>query len=117
MSRTTTKLGLILGLLHVGLASPAAAQAGFVSSGKTATLDCSGGGAAITGSNNVLTITGNCTDLRLTGSNNKISIQLGSAARINFVGSNNAIAWTSANGKPPTVNYVGLGNTMTPPVQ
>jgi hypothetical protein len=80
-------------------------------------LDCAGGKAEIMGSNDVLTIKGNCSGLDLAGSGNKITIEFGRAAAINFVGSGNAIAWTSADGKPPKVTYVGSENTLTPPVR
>ena len=92
-------------------------QAGFVSSGQTATVDCIGGQAAIVGSNNDLTIKGNCTSLSLFGSSNKISIQFAPGAQISFVGSDVTISWTSADGKAPKVSYVGSGNTLTPPIQ
>ena len=90
-------------------------QAGFVSSGQTATVDCIGGQAAIVGSNNDLTIKGNCTSLSLPS--NKISIQFAPGAQISFVGSDITISWTSADGKAPKVSYVGSGNTLTPPIQ
>jgi hypothetical protein len=122
MSRSMRQPILALATLCCGaLAYPAAAQtagnsAGFINSGQTATIDCNGGKAEIMGSNNVLTINGNCTDLELAGSGNEITVQLASAAKISFVGSGNAINWTSADGKPPAVSYVGSGNSMTPPV-
>ena len=65
----------------------------------------------------MLTITGRCTGLDLAGSNNKITIEFGPGGVISFVGSNNTIAWTSTDGKPPKVTYVGAGNTLTPPVR
>lgn len=104
------------------VAVPAEAQtstdtAGFLSSGETAALDCAGGQASIMGSNNDLTIKGNCTILSLFGSGNKISIQFAPGAQISFVGSGNSISWTSADNKPPKVSYVGSGNTLTPPIQ
>jgi len=50
------------------------------------------------------------------GSRNKLTVQFKSGAQISFVGSGNAISWTSADGKPPKVSYVGSGNTLTPPI-
>ena len=91
-------------------------QAGFVASGQTGTLDCAGGKAAIMGSNNILTISGNCAGLDMYGSGNKLTVQFKPGAEISFVGSGNAISWTSADGKPPKVSYVGSGNTLTPPI-
>ncbi|MEW6437985.1 MAG: DUF3060 domain-containing protein [Pseudomonadota bacterium] len=122
MSRRMTKLILILAAPFAGsfmppaLAQSAGSEAAFISSGQTATLDCGGGKAAIMGSDNNLTITGHCTDLELAGSNNKIKIEFGPAAKISFVGSSNSITWTSADGKPPSVSYVGAGNTMVPSI-
>lgn len=122
MSRGMTGLIAILVAPFFGpFATPAMAQssggqAAFISSGQTATLDCAGGNAAIMGSDNTLTITGHCTTLELAGSNNKIKIEFGPAAKISFVGSNNSIMWTSADGKPPSVSYVGAGNSMVPPI-
>jgi hypothetical protein len=92
-------------------------QAGFISSGQTATLDCAQGKAEIMGSNNVLTITGKCSGLELAGSGNKINIQFGPAAKVDFIGSDNVINWTSTDGKPPKITYVGSGNTLTPAAQ
>ena len=57
-------------------------QAGFVASGQTGTLDCAGGKAAIMGSNNTLTISGNCTGLDMYGSGNKLTVQFKSRAEI-----------------------------------
>jgi Protein of unknown function (DUF3060) len=112
-----------LGVFACGiLAAAASAQvssnaAGFVDSEQTATLDCVGGKAEIMGSNNVLTITGKCSGLELAGSGNRINIQFGPAAKVDFVGSDNVINWTSTDGKPPKLSYVGSGNRLTPSVQ
>jgi hypothetical protein len=89
-------------------------EAGFISSGQTATLDCVGGKAEIVGNNNALTITGRCSNLDLAGSENKITIEFGPAAKVSIVGSNNAIIWTSVDGKPPTISSVGAANALTP---
>jgi hypothetical protein len=48
----------------------------FMNSGQTATVDCKGGEAKLIGSNNTLTINGNCVGLDLFGSDNRITIQL-----------------------------------------
>ncbi len=66
------------------------------------------------GSHNALTITGLCSGIELAGSGNKIAIQFGAGAKIEFVGSNNVITWTSADGKSPQATYVSAGNTMMP---
>ena len=72
-----------------------------------------GGGAHIFGSNNKLTLTGECAWLDMVGSNNIITVALAKDANIKFAGSNNAITWTSPDGKEPVVRHVGAGNTLT----
>jgi Protein of unknown function (DUF3060) len=123
VQRGMTKPLVVLAALCVGAAKVAAEaqvsgnEVGFVNSGQTAKLDCAGGKAAILGSSNVLTITGNCSALALAGSDNKITIRFGPDAQISLVGSGNAIAWVSTDGKPPRVTYVGSDNTLTPPIR
>lgn len=72
------------------------------------TLDCDGGKIAIGVSNNAVTITGKCSDLDLGGSVNRVMIDFGQAEMVNISGSVNAIVWSSADGKPPTINDVGI---------
>ena len=50
------------------------------------------------------------------GSGNRITVQFKPGAVISFVGSGNAISWTSSDGKPPKVGYVGSDNMLTPPI-
>ncbi len=78
-------------------------------------MDCAGGKAEIMGSNNVLTITGRCSGLDMYGSGNTVNVEFNAGASISFVGSNNAITWKTADGKPPKVSYVGANNVLTPP--
>jgi Protein of unknown function (DUF3060) len=85
----------------------------FAGSNQTTTLDCAGGGAHIFGSNNTLTLTGGCAWLDMVGSNNIIIVALANGANIEFAGSNNAITWTSPDGKEPVVRHMGSGNTLT----
>jgi hypothetical protein len=89
------------------------AGASFIGSGQTTTLDCAGGGAHILGSNNTLTLVGGCRWLDMVGSNNIVIVAFGNGANIEFAGSNNAITWTSPDGKEPIVRHVGSGNTLT----
>jgi hypothetical protein len=86
----------------------------FAASNQTTTLDCAGGGAQIAGSNNKLTLTGECTMLRVLGSNNTVTAALATNAHIEFAGSNNAVTWTSSDGKEPMVQNRGSNNTLTP---
>jgi hypothetical protein len=76
-------------------------------------LDCAGGGAHIFSSNNTLTLTGGCAWLDMVSSNNRIIVALANGANIQFAGSNNAITWTSPDGKEPAVRHLGFGNTLT----
>jgi hypothetical protein len=87
--------------------------ASFIGSGQTTTLDCAGGGAHILGSNNTLTLTGGCKWLDMVGSNNTVVVFFRNGANIEFAGSNNAITWTSPDGKEPAVRHVGSNNTLT----
>jgi Protein of unknown function (DUF3060)/Peptidase family S41 len=89
------------------------AGASFIGSGQTTNLNCAGGGAHILGSDNTLTLTGACKWLDMVGSNNIVFVTFGNGANIEFAGSNNAITWTSADGKEPVVRHVGSGNTLT----
>jgi hypothetical protein len=89
------------------------AGASFIGSGQTTTLNCAGGGAHILGSNNTLTLTGACKWLDMVGSNNTVIAAFDNGANIEFAGSNNAITWTSPDGKEPVVRHVGSGNTLT----
>jgi hypothetical protein len=89
-------------------------SARLLGSNQTTTLDCAGGGAQIAGSNNKLTLTGGCTMLRVLGSYNTVTAALATNAHILFAGSNNAVTWTSSDGKEPTVQYLGSNNTLTP---
>jgi hypothetical protein len=89
------------------------AGASFIGSGQTTTLDCAGGGAHVLGSNNTLVLTGRCRWLDMVGSNNTVVVAFGDGANIEFAGSNNAITWTSPDGKEPVVRHVGSGNTLT----
>jgi hypothetical protein len=89
----------------------------FAGSNHASTLDCAGGGAQIAGSNNKLILTGGCTMLSVLGSNNAVTVALAANARIQLVGSNDAVAWTSPDGKEPMVQYLGSDNTLTPAPQ
>jgi hypothetical protein len=104
MSRSVTKLVLVLAILHCRTvaSSPTVAQvsgneASFIRSNQTAALDCVGGKAAIRGSNNELTITGKCSSLDLSGSNNKITAMLDSVGgKAAIGGSNNMLTITAS---------------------
>jgi len=119
MSHPATQPLMVIVLSCCSLAASAQGSGntgGYISSGQTASLDCAGHTAAIIGNDNILTIGGNCSSLGLSGSGNKITIQFAPGARIQFVGANNTINWTTTDGKPPKVSSVGSGNTISPPI-
>ena len=109
--------GVAVGLFGTALPTGALAQrpsTQFVGSGQAKALDCAGGGIQIAGSNNKLVLTGGCTMLGMVGSNNTVTAGLANNGSIQFVGSNNAITWTTPDGKEPSVQNLGSGNTLTP---
>jgi len=108
---------LCYGALVGAAAAQAGNQVGFSKSGQTATLDCHGGAVQIMGSTNVLTISGKCSALNVAGSGNRITIEFAPGSAVSLAGSNNAISWTSTDGRPPKISAAGYGNTLTPPIK
>jgi hypothetical protein len=82
-------------------------------SGVKSVLDCAAGQAEIAGSNNILTINGDCKKLEVLGSNNAIMVALAESAEVQLVGSNNKIIWTTPNGPSPSIQQLGSGNTVS----
>jgi hypothetical protein len=127
VTRNRIVVGAAVGLIGATMAASAFAQtktlpdglssegsgATFAGSGQTTTLDCANGGAHIFGSNNKLNLTGGCAWLDMLGSGNTVTVALAKDANIEFVGSNNAITWTTPDGKEPAVRHLGSGNTLT----
>lgn len=75
------------------------------------TLDCGGGTANVAGGENVLTLR-NCSVLVVSGSENVITLQ-GPVSSIRLLGNENAVTWSQgAGGKPPSVEMVGSGNDV-----
>ena len=115
MLRSLTKPVLVLAILYYGtmLSRPAVAQvsgAPFTNSNRTAKFACVGE-AAIRGSNNELTITGQCSSLDLASSNNKITVTLDcDGGRAAIGGANNALTIT---GKCSDINVTGANNRIT----
>ena len=73
-------------------------------------LDCKGKAAVVNGSENVLTYTGFCSGLRVTGNNNTIRIQMLPNSVIKVDGVGNTIQWTGKNA--PKVSVKGADNTI-----
>jgi Protein of unknown function (DUF3060) len=92
-------------------------QSSFAGSNQTGSLDCNKGPAQVMGSYNVLRISGACSGLQVAGSGNKITVELGPGGTLNVSGSNNAITWSSTDGKPPTLTSAGSGNAVMPPLE
>jgi hypothetical protein len=89
------------------------ANAQFAGSGAKSVLDCAAGQAEIAGSNNILTIKGDCKKLEVLGSNNAITVALAENAEVQLVGSNNNIIWTTPSGHTPSIQQLGSGNTIS----
>ena len=92
-------------------------QSSFAGSNQTGSLDCNMGPAQVMGSYNVLRISGACSGLLVAGSGNKITVEFGPGGMLNVSGSNNAITWSSTDGKPPTLTSKGSGNAVSPPLE
>jgi hypothetical protein len=110
MATTVTAFGVILASGALSKAN-AAMLAG---SDQTKTVDCAGGWARIAGANNNVTLTGNCAGLTIYGSRNNVTAAFQAGARVRFVGSENAVTWTTPDAKEPKVHHLGVNNTMKP---
>lgn len=110
--------GIVPGIVLVGTADAQSGnQSSFLGSNQTGSLDCNKGPAQVMGSYNVLRISGACSGLQVAGSGNKITVELGPGGTLNVSGSNNAITWSSTDGKPPTLTSAGSGNAVSPPLE
>jgi hypothetical protein len=94
VATTVTAFGVILASGALSKAD-AATLAG---SDQTKTLDCAGGWARIAGAHNNVTLTGNCAGLRIYGSRNNVMAAFQEGATVRFVGSENAVTWTTPDG-------------------
>jgi hypothetical protein len=66
----------------------------------------------ITGSDNEVTLTGECKSVSVSGANNKVKVD--AVATISVTGANNAVAWKRAvGGKKPKVSRSGANNKVT----
>jgi hypothetical protein len=104
---------LVVASAAVFAALPAHAQTEFTGAGEESELDCDGGGATIEGASNVLSITGSCTSLRVTGAGNRITIDLGTVSTIRVEGADNEIRWHAPGTAKPRLNVVGAGNRIS----
>jgi hypothetical protein len=84
-------------------------------SGRTATVRCAdGGGVAITGTSNTVTITGFCARVSVTGSDNKVSVELAAGARMAITGVSNTVHYSAPADAPPEITVVGTGSSVVP---
>jgi hypothetical protein len=102
------------GVLPSNVALSKATDVLLAGSDQTKTLDCAGGWARIAGANNNVTLNGNCAGLTIYGSRNTVTVAFQAGARVRFVGSKNAVTWTTPDAKEPRVFHLGAGNMMTP---
>ncbi|TDW63443.1 DUF3060 family protein [Novosphingobium sp. PhB55] len=116
MAMSTSRRFLYSGLALLaggGLALPASAQASLEGAGQTSTLDCGGGTAEITGSQNRVTVEGACTRLVVEGSGNVVTAALAEKATISVVGTSNRISWRAPGKAAPRVSNTGVGNSVS----
>jgi hypothetical protein len=103
--------------VHPAAPHASSEQVDFVGSLETKKFDCFGGKVKIVGGHNVVTIVGKCSNLDLTGTDNKIIIDFGPAAKVNIVGGGNTIIWTSTDGRPPTMGFANSATHFSPTVK
>lgn len=78
--------------------------------GTTADIDCADGKSLnVGGSNNTLTVKGNCANVNVGGADNKISFERVDA-ELSVVGLNNTVTYREGD---PTINDTGSNNTIT----
>lgn len=74
---------------------------------------CKGEPVVVQDQNSALTISDRCRVLRVTGSNNKVTLDIQSRGRIEVTGSGNNVAWHLADvGSPPEIIDYGSGNSI-----
>ncbi|ORX05026.1 DUF3060 domain-containing protein [Mycolicibacillus trivialis] len=86
-----------------------ATTAVYDSVGTTAELDCGDGGSLrVTGSNNMLTVTGVCATVSVGGADNRVRLDR-VEREISVEGLNNTVTYHSGD---PAVEHLGAGNTV-----
>jgi hypothetical protein len=74
-------------------------------------IDCKGGGVTINGDKNQLTLTGQCSTLKVNGNENIVSVE--AVAEISTWGNRNNVTWRrGAGGKPPKISNPGTANNI-----
>lgn len=104
---TTALLALIAGLA----AGPAKGPIEVSGVEHQRTIDCDGRDVVISGVDHVLTITGACASLTLSGSGSKIVIDLKPGASVEVNGTDQSVRWRSP--KPPRISVTGIDNDVS----
>jgi hypothetical protein len=120
--RTFSTLGFAV-IAAIGVCSAAVADedsVGAISSGKDKieisgnghqrSFACDGRRAVIEGTDNVITFTGTCSGLDISGTGNSVTIQLAPKAPLNVEGVNNSVRWQSS--AEPKKNISGVNNRI-----
>ena len=78
--------------------------------GTTGEIDCADGKSVnVGGSNNTLTVKGNCSNVNIGGADNKITFERVDS-ELSVVGLNNSVTYREGD---PTINDTGSNNTIT----
>ena len=110
--RRTWAIGLgLCALVAIGTGT-ASAQVAVSQSSLKKTFDCGGQEASITGSQNEITLTGECPTLTIKGSQNTVTVE--GVGTIRVVGTMNKVTWQrSTIAKGPKIIKSGLDNVVT----
>lgn len=97
---------------EAGTAAEAAKKIEVSGVNKKLTLACEAGAkVSVAGTGHTITLTGDCDDLDLSGTNNTVVID--AAAKINVSGVGNKVTWTRGlSGKDPKISTSGVNNKV-----
>ncbi|MCC7387108.1 MAG: DUF3060 domain-containing protein [Deltaproteobacteria bacterium] len=97
---------------EAGKAAEAAKKIDISGVNKKLTLACEAGAkVSVAGTGHTITLTGDCDDLDLSGTNNTVVID--AAAKINVSGVGNKVTWTRGlSGKDPKISTSGVNNKV-----
>lgn len=112
MKLTAFSMGSAL-LLAAAWPAMASAQAVLEGSGEQSALDCDGGTAQITGTDNQVTLSGACTLVKVEGSGNVVLATMASKSAITVIGTGNKVSWKAPGEAKPRISSTGVGNSIT----
>lgn len=100
-------------VLAAGVASAGSANKPIEISGveHQRSIACDGRDVVVDGVDHVLTFTGDCASLTLSGSGSKITIDLKPGATVEVNGTDHTVRWRSA--RPPKVSVSGVDNNVS----